>query len=245
MRATTPVPDALRAISNVAVATRLRYTHGPLSRNCPLSPMLSRNRLAATCLAASLLVTPYAAFGKTHNESLLQQAIDFVSRLLPTPTHEAPATQVVESAFSPDGGAEALVLKAIGAARSSIRVAAYSFTSPAVTRALLDAKRRGVNVAVVVDDKGNRAKNSKQALNLLVNAGIPTRTIDTYAIHHDKYLVIDAEHVETGSFNYSASAASRNSENVVVVWNNPQLASRYLTHWQSRFDQGTPYRSTY
>ncbi|MCO8647816.1 phospholipase D family protein, partial [Burkholderia multivorans] len=62
---------------------------------------------------------------------------------------------------------------------------------------------------------------------------------------HDKYLVIDAEHVETGSFNYSASAASRNSENVVVVWNNPQLASRYLTHWQSRFDQGTPYRSTY
>ncbi|MCO8649177.1 phospholipase D family protein, partial [Burkholderia multivorans] len=45
------MPDALCAIPNVAVATRLRYTHGPLSRNCPLSPMLSRNRLAATCLA--------------------------------------------------------------------------------------------------------------------------------------------------------------------------------------------------
>ncbi|ONZ20924.1 endonuclease [Burkholderia cenocepacia] len=208
--------------------------------------MLSRNRLAAACLAASLLATPFAALGKTQSESLLQQAIDLVSRWLPAPpTHEAPATQVVESAFSPDGGAEALVLKAIGAARSSIRVAAYSFTSPPVTRALLAAKRRGVNVAVVVDDKGNRAKSSKQALNLLVNAGIPTRTIDAYAIHHDKYLVIDAEHVETGSFNYSASAASRNSENVVVVWNNPQLASRYLTHWQSRFDQGTPYRSSY
>ncbi len=207
--------------------------------------MLSRNRLAAVCLASSLLVTPFTAFGKTQTESLLQQAIDFVSRLLPAPTHEAPATQVVESAFSPDAGAEALVLKAIGAARTSIRVAAYSFTSPAVTRALLAAKRRGVNIAIVVDDKGNRAKSSQQALNLMVNAGIPTRTIDTYAIHHDKYLVIDAEHVETGSFNYSASAATRNSENVLVVWNNPQLATRYLAHWQSRFDQGTPYRSAY
>lgn len=229
----------------MAATARLRYTHGPLSQNPASSTMLSRNRLAAVCVASSLLVTPYAAFGKTQTESLLQQAIDFVSRLLPAPTHEAPATQVVESAFSPDAGAEALVLKAIGAARSSIRVAAYSFTSPAVTRALLAAKRRGVNVAVVVDDKGNRAKSSKQALNLLVNAGIPTRTIDVYAIHHDKYLVIDAEHVETGSFNYSASAAARNSENVIVVWNNPQLASRYLTHWQSRFDQATPYRSAY
>nr|WP_081057522.1 phospholipase D family protein [Burkholderia diffusa] len=223
----------------------LRYTHGPLSQIHSLSKMLSRQRLAAACLAATLLATPFAAFGKTHNESLLQQAIDFIAQLLPAPTHEAPATQVVESAFSPDGGAEALVLKAIGAARTSIRVAAYSFTSPPVTRALLAAKRRGVNVAVVVDDKGNRAKSSKQALNLLVNAGIPTRTIDAYAIHHDKYVVVDAEHVETGSFNYSASAASRNSENVVVVWNNPQLASRYLAHWQSRFDQGTPYRSSY
>nr|WP_249179695.1 phospholipase D family protein [Burkholderia dolosa] len=231
--------------SGVVAPPRLRYTHGPLSQNLPLSTMSPRNRLAAACLAASLLATPFAAFGRTQTESLLQQAIDFVSRLLPSPTHEAPATQVVESAFSPDGGAEALVLKAIGAARSSIRVAAYSFTSPPITRALLDAKRRGVNVAVVADDKGNRAKSSKQALNLLVNAGIPTRTIDTYAIHHDKYLVIDAEHVETGSFNYSASAASRNSENVIVVWNNPQLASRYLAHWQSRFDQGTPYRSSY
>ncbi|MBX4341204.1 hypothetical protein K4G93_24055, partial [Mycobacterium tuberculosis] len=74
---------------------RLRYTHGPLSRNCSLSKMLLRNRLAAACLAASLLATPFAAFGKTQSESLLQQAIDLVSRWLPAPTHEAPATQVV------------------------------------------------------------------------------------------------------------------------------------------------------
>lgn len=45
----------------------------------------------------------------------------------------APA-QEVEVAFSPDAGAEALVLKTIGVARQSIRLAGYSFTSPAVSR---------------------------------------------------------------------------------------------------------------
>ena len=98
---------------------------------------------------------------------------------------------------------------------------------------------------MVVDDRGNRAKKSIAALNLLVNAGIPTRTISTYAIHHDKYIVADARHVETGSFNYSQAAARSNSENVLVVWNNPDLAASYLKHWQNRYDQGTDFKPTY
>lgn len=88
--------------------------------------------------------------------------------------------------------------KVIDSARTSIRLAGYSFTSPKVVRALLDAKRRGVDVAVLVVDKGNRSKTSQQALNLLVNANIPTRTIDRYAINHDKYVVVDGRRVQTG-----------------------------------------------
>ena len=163
---------------------------------------------------------------------------------------DAPASaQATDVAFSPDGGAEALVLKTIGSARTSIRLAAYSFTSPPVVRALLDAKRRGVDVAVVVDYKNNlsesRSNAPREALNLLVNAGIPTRTVSAYAIHHDKYIVVDGLHVETGSFNFSTAAARRNSENVIVVWNNPAVARQYIAHWQSRWAQGQPYRSTY
>nr|WP_052135612.1 phospholipase D family protein [Collimonas arenae] len=162
---------------------------------------------------------------------------------------EAPAAQSVEAAFSPDGSGEALVLKAIRASRSSIRLAAYSFTSPPVVRSLIDAKRRGVDVAVLVDYKNNlqetRTSAPQKALNLLVNAGIPTRTINTYPIHHDKYIVIDGRHVETGSFNYSSAAAKSNSENVIVVWNNPQIAGQYIAHWQSRWQQGVTYQSSY
>ena len=41
--------------------------------------------------------------------------------------------------------------------------------------------------------------------------------------------MVDGRHVETGSFNFTVSAAKRNSENVLVLWNNPTLANRYIT----------------
>lgn len=52
----------------------------------------------------------------------------------------------VEVTFSPDGQAQLLALKVINIAHRSVRLAAYSFTSPTVAKALLDAHRRGVEV---------------------------------------------------------------------------------------------------
>lgn len=155
----------------------------------------------------------------------------------------------VEVAFSPEGGGELLVVKSIDKANKSIRIAAYSFTSVVVVKALLAAKARGVEVMAIVDRKNNvsedRSGKAKAAMNLLVNAGIPLRTISRYPIHHDKYIVVDGLHVETGSYNYSAAAASRNSENVIVIWNRPIVAAAYLKHWQNRFDQGQNYVMSY
>lgn len=170
---------------------------------------------------------------------------DELTRAVHSHTDRAPAAGLIESAFSPDAGSEDLVVKVINASQKSIRLAAYSFTSPKVVRALMDAKRRGVDVRIVVDEKGNKSKSSLAALNLVVNAGIPTRTISTYAIHHDKYIVSDGRHVQNGSFNYSQAAAKSNSENVIVIWNNSELAASYLQHWESRFGQGVEYRSAY
>lgn len=171
--------------------------------------------------------------------------VDEISRAIQARTDTAPASAQVEAGYSPGGGAERLVLKVIHTSRKSIRLAAYSFTSPNVVRALVDAGKRGVDVRLVVDEKGNTTKSGTAALNLLVNAGITVRTNGKYAIHHDKYIVSDGLHVQTGSFNYSRAAADSNSENVLVVWHNAALAASYLRHWQSRFDEGKPYRSRY
>lgn len=155
----------------------------------------------------------------------------------------------VEVGFSPDGSGESLVLRSIASSRRSIRLAAYSFTAVNVVRALIDAKKRGVDVAVVVDHKANitedRSGKAAAALNLLVNAGIPTRTLWSYPMQHSKYAVIDAVTVQTGSYNYSVSAARYNSENVLVIANHRELARQYLENWQRLYDDGQPYRSAY
>ncbi|MGY2172133.1 phospholipase D family nuclease [Pseudomonas gingeri] len=164
-------------------------------------------------------------------------------------TQDAPEVRRIEVGFSPEGSAQDLVLKTIGKASSSIRLAAYVFTNPDITRALIAAKERGVDVAVVADYRSNfedkRGQAGSHALTLLAKAGIPTRTVDVYPIHHDKFFIVDGEAVETGSFNYTAAAARKNSENALVVWNDPELAQRYLTHWQSRWDQGAAVKANY
>ncbi len=158
---------------------------------------------------------------------------------------EAGDAPQIEVASSPEAGAEALVLKAINSSMRYIRLAGYSFTSPAVVKALLAAKRRGVDVKVLIDDKGNRGTANIAAMNLITGAEIPLRVISSYAIFHDKYIVVDGRHTQTGSFNFSQAAASSNSENVIVIWNNPAVAGQYFKQWESRWAKGTAVEQRY
>ena len=148
---------------------------------------------------------------------------------------EVTAAGTLEVAFSPKQGAEALVLKAIDSARSSIKVMAYSFTSSRVTAALLRAQKRGVAVSLVADEEHNlksgASPKARAAFSALSLAGAQVRVISAFAIHHDKVLIVDDLHVQLGSYNYSESAATRNSENVLVNWNNPALAAVYADHF--------------
>lgn len=160
-----------------------------------------------------------------------------------SPAISLPTQAAVSSAFSPSGGALALVLQAIDQAHSSIQMAAYLFPSSDVARALVQAKKRGVQVQVLVDWKSNfdeDARYARHALGILRNAGIAVRSVDVYPIFHDKYMVIDRRTVQTGSFNYTYSAAHRNAENVLVVWNAPELAAQYLADWQRNWALSQP-----
>ncbi|MBN9424731.1 MAG: endonuclease [Candidatus Accumulibacter sp. 66-26] len=181
--------------------------------------------------------------------ALLALSVAALLSFIPLSHADAPAATRIDVGFSPDGAAERLVIDAIRSARRSVRLVAYSFTAAPIVRALVDAKHRGVDVAVIVDRKHNLEQDSsgkaRAALNLLVNAGIPTRTIAAFAIQHSKYVVIDGLHVQTGSYNYSASAARYNSENVLVLWHHADLAAAYLDNWRQLYERSQPYASTY
>ncbi len=147
----------------------------------------------------------------------------------------------IEVAFSPDAGATELVVKAISEAKHSLRVAAYSFTSKPIAEALIAAHKRGIDVQVVLDKSNNRDKYT--AATFLANMGIPTRIDSRYAIMHSKYIVIDDDTVETGSFNYTKAAENHNAENVIVIRNNHDIAKAYSQNWQGLWDESEQYKA--
>jgi phosphatidylserine/phosphatidylglycerophosphate/cardiolipin synthase-like enzyme len=141
-----------------------------------------------------------------------------------------------DAAFSPRGGGLELVLSTIKAAQKTIRVAAYSFTSKPIATALVDAHRRGVDVRVVADKNGNFSRYT--ATTFLANQGVPVRLNGSYAIHHHKFMVIDGQTLQTGSFNYSKAAEEKNAENVLVVHSAPELAGKYAAEWERLWSEG-------
>ncbi|MEA1392239.1 phospholipase D-like domain-containing protein [Salmonella enterica] len=53
------------------------------------------------------------------------------------------------------------------------------------------------------------------------------------------------KNVQTGSFNYTASAVSRNAENVLLIEDAPQLAETYQREFNRLWDEGTPLNALY
>jgi phosphatidylserine/phosphatidylglycerophosphate/cardiolipin synthase-like enzyme len=184
------------------------------------------SRLLPLVLAVAVLGVPAAAS----------------AQLAPTPQAAQAAHAAITAAFTP-GQALPLVLDTIRGARSSILVAAYSFTSRPVATALRDAARRGVKVFVLVD--ANEASKGYSAARFLANERLPVRINARYAIQHNKFMVVDAATVQTGSFNYTASAAERNAENVLVVRNAPAIAAQYDAEWRRLWDEGTDLAPAY
>ncbi len=131
--------------------------------------------------------------------------------------------------FSPQGGATSAIVKSLDQARKSILVQAYSFTSVPIASALVSARRRGVDVQVILDKSQRTQKYS--CADFLVRSGIKTYIDASHAIAHNKVMIIDNQFVVTGSFNFSKAAEEANAENVLII-QNVDLAARFLVNWR-------------
>jgi phosphatidylserine/phosphatidylglycerophosphate/cardiolipin synthase-like enzyme len=64
--------------------------------------------------------------------------------------------------FSPKGGCTEAVIDALGKAKQTVMVQAYSFTLAPIAKALVDAHKRGVKVTVVLDKSQETEKYSSR-----------------------------------------------------------------------------------
>ena len=134
--------------------------------------------------------------------------------------------------FSPHGGCEATIINAIDTASESINVAAYSFSSKPIARALYAASKRGITVRVLLDRRQPKMHYS-MADDLLDN-GLTIRIDRRETMMHMKLILIDDDQIICGSYNFSASAENRNAEILTVIKSKP-LASKagknFAMHW--------------
>jgi phosphatidylserine/phosphatidylglycerophosphate/cardiolipin synthase-like enzyme len=125
--------------------------------------------------------------------------------------------------FTPSPLCGCLIVESIQAAHKSILVQAYVFTSKPIQKALLDAKKRGVAVKLILDK--TESNNP-----FIASSHIDTWIDDTPRIAHNKIMLIDDKLIITGSYNFSKSA-SKNAENVLFIANDDALYEGYLRNW--------------
>lgn len=150
----------------------------------------------------------------------------------------AAATDILATCFTPGDDCTSVITDQIAGARQQVLVQAYSFTSPEIVRALVDAHKRGVDVRVVLD-RSNACKDASEecekkgaiAADTLRLAKVPVLVDRKHAIAHNKVMVLDGVRVITGSFNFTRAANERNAENLLVIAD-PALARKYAENWR-------------
>ena len=139
--------------------------------------------------------------------------------------------------FSPKGGAEAAIVRAIGQTKNEICVLAYSFTSVPIDEALAAAHQRKVKITVILDKSQTTARGGR--LRSLQEAGVPVFIDSTHAIAHNKVMILDKSRVVTGSFNFTRSAEERNAENLLILANRA-LSKKYLEDFARHLEHAAP-----
>ncbi|MDQ0204455.1 phospholipase D family nuclease [Pectinatus haikarae] len=166
------------------------------------------------------------------------------SAVLPTELSQpntVEGTGTIEVAFSPGGGAAEAVIKTINKAKTSINVQAYIFTNSQIARSLLNAKKRGIDVKVILDKSQRTDKYS--SAKFFADNSIPVKIDNDFQIAHSKIMIIDDQTVITGSFNFTKSAEEKNAENLLIIHGNKELTALYLKNWLWRWDAAQNYNS--
>jgi phospholipase D len=155
----------------------------------------------------------------------------FLFVLLLTPS----STYIIEPykiCFTPPEHCGDLVVNEITKAKTSIFVQAYGFTSKKIITALIEAKKRGVEIKIILD-RSNFHKRNNNILSTLQEAKITVYEDKIKGIAHNKIMILDNHKVITGSFNFTENADKRNAENIFII-DNSKVAAAYHKNWLFR-----------
>lgn len=130
------------------------------------------------------------------------------------------------------GGPDEPLVAAIDSSQLAVDAALYSLSLYSVRQALIRAHRRGVKVRLVMESD-NLDGSQPQALK---GAGVPIIGDRREGLMHNKFVVIDASEVWTGSMNLTADGAYDDRNNFIRI-RSSRLAEDYTAEFEEMFVQ--------
>lgn len=161
-----------------------------------------------------------------------QGKVDGVKPAVKSAEAQPPQQQTVESAFTQGGEhPEKLLADTLLSAKSTLDIAIYAINHDGIVDAILQTAAKGVQVRVITDRTESASPAQADKLKKLVEAGIPVKENTRKGLMHLKLAIIDDLTVTTGSFNYTANAATLNDEVLLVVRD-----AKTAAKWKAQFD---------
>ena len=155
------------------------------------------------------------------------------------------ARGTLQVAFTPGDDVAGLIVDSVRKARRQVLVQIYSFTHKDIAQALVDAKRRGIDVQVIADQRQMEAVATSRVV-WLAEQGVPVWIDSEHAAAHNKVMIIDNGMPEaaviTGSFNFTHAGQHRNAENLLILRGNPNLVETYAANWRRHKIHSLPLR---
>ncbi|MFA5997866.1 MAG: phospholipase D-like domain-containing protein [Candidatus Paceibacterota bacterium] len=179
--------------------------------------------------AGVALVLALAAGGAGYALGSGNAAAEAASVAIPAQTVAAPpadSVRIVYSLNQKQNDQEIIAL--ITAAKERIYFAIYTFTLPSIADALVEAKKRGVDVRGIVDSEQSSNSYGAPITAKLLSAGIPLvreKHATGNGIMHIKLLVTERAYA-FGSYNWTKSATTINDE-ILEIGTAPALRQAY------------------
>ncbi len=141
-----------------------------------------------------------------------------------------------EVLFSPRGSIKDAIIKNIFSSVHTIDITAFTFTSGDMAEALYNAKKRGVNIRVIVDER--QEERQYPVLEFLKEEGFDLQFLrgNVGGSMNNTFAIFDGRLLVTGSYTWTEYAEKFNYENAVFI-EESDVIEKYKKEFESLYDE--------
>ena len=126
-----------------------------------------------------------------------------------------PTTSTTDAFFSPGDACRNTIIQRIDGANKQLQICVFTISDDSITKSLLAAHRRKVQIKVITDN--DKSLDQGSDIDQLARAGIAVKMDITSNHMHHKFMIADQHTLITGSYNWTLSAARYNHENILLT----------------------------